>query len=218
MEQQANWSRYGNSLVSCHKFISNSRKHRYPPAVLAGTPPVCSLDRPYFARQVGGHCSAVCLPSSWAAWAGHRLGHANHQGRHTDVANVAATDGVRVHLEWGPVWDLVVVAKRMMAVAGKIGRAAAEAVDTSATAQLVLVVEDIDPAVEPAGIAEVPYTILLQMEESQACRGEEAEVCRQAEPLALVEELLAWRTAALVVPAVGNRVGNRREEASSQPC
>lgn len=206
-----------NSLVSCHKFISNSRKHRYPPAALAGTPPACSLDRPYFARQVGGHCSAVCLPSSWAAWARHRLRHANHQGRHTDVANVAATDDVPVHLEWEPVWDLV-AAKRMMAVAVKIERAAAEAVDTSVTAQLVLVVEGIDLAVEPVGFAEVPYTILLQMEESQACREEEAEVCRQAEPLALVEELLAWRTAALVVLAVGNRAGNRREEASSQPC
>jgi hypothetical protein len=217
MEQQANWSRYGNSLVSCHKFISNSRKDRHPPAVLAGTPPACSLDRPYFARQAGGHCSAVCLPSSWAAWARHRLRHANHQGRHTDVANVAAADGVPVHLEWEPVWDLV-AAKRMMAVAGKIERAAAEAVDTSVTAQLVLVVEGIDLAVEPAGIAEVPYTILLQMEESQARREEEAEVCRQAGPLALVEELLAWRTAALVVPAVGNRAGNRRGEASSQSC
>lgn len=182
--------------------------------MLAGTPPACSLDRPYFARQVEGHCSAVCLPSSWAARARHRLHHANHQGRHTDVANVAATDDVPEHLEWEPVWDLVVAAKRMMAV---IEGAAAEAVDTSVTAQLVLVVEGIDLAVGPVGIAEVPYTILLQMEESQACR-EEAEVCRQAEPLALVEELLGWRTAVLVVLAVGNRAGNRREEASSQRC
>jgi len=129
---------------------------------------------------------------------------------------VAATGGVPEHLEWEPVWDLV-AAKRMMAVAGKIEWAAAGAVDTSVTAQLVLVVEGIDLAVEPVGIAEVPYTILLQMEESQACR-EEAEVYQQAEALVLVEELLAWRTAALVVLVVGNRAGNRREEASSQPC
>lgn len=134
-----------------------------------------------------------------------------------DVVSAEAMDDVPKRPEWELAWGPVAAAKHMKAVFGRSGRVAGGAVDTNEIAQVAA--EGIDSVAESVETAEVPYKILRDMGEVPTCQGEEAEVCRQAEPLVPVVALLGKRIAAVVVAlAVGNRADNRRGAASSQPC